>query len=438
MKLQDLFKMLLTKMSWCIIPILMIGLVTAQTNYNPVGSNYVNKTSNNNTYQPVTVNYTSYIIPTPNLAPTTYVNNSNYIIINITNNITNNVTTLVTNNFTNNITNNVTSYITNYVNFTNNITNNISIENNITNNISNNFYAGWLTFINNITNNVTNNITQYINTTNVVMVENNFTNNITNNNYVTNNVTTQITVNITTTDNETIINNVTVNLNVYNITNNLSNYFNFPISLSPYILTYVNSSDISFNETLLQTTINTSILNMCLLNNVNNYNLTVNNLNVTGQLNMKMPYGMFSDDTQQPATLSNRAYIMNFSQTDDNYLVNINANKQNFTVNVSGDYKITIDTMGISSSTSRHLYIWIQKNGVDVPRTTSVYEFKNINAETLISQSYIIDLKPTDTFRVMYGSDSTGVSLLYTINSAWYPSSPSARITIHKIGDDNP
>jgi hypothetical protein len=165
-------------------------------------------------------------------------------------------------------------------------------------------------------------------------------------------------------------------------------------------------------------------------------NVTVNNLNVTGNFYAFMPYGMFSDDTTQSATVINTPYPMNFSQIDDNYLVNRNANKQNFTVNISGDYYIEVNVMGISSAVSRHLHIWLQKNGVDVARSNSIYEFKNIGAETLITQSYIIDLTPSDTFRIMFGGAETGITLPYSTNTAWNPSTPSARLIVHKIGED--
>jgi hypothetical protein len=274
------------RMYWIIILIVATTIVLAQTNYNPIGNNNVLPTSN---YNPITQNYQNYTITSPSF--NSQINNTNLIIINITNNIT----TFVTN--TNNITNNITTLVNlsnNYYidnNFTNNITN--IIENNVTTyvNFSNNFYSAWLTIINNISNNITleNNITQYMNTTNIITIENNFTNNITNEVYITNNISNNINVSVIPISNDTIINNISVILNVYNITNDFNYYYNNPISLSKYLLTYTNSSNISFNETSL----NTTIINICLRNDINYYNLTLNSLiiNNSNNINSLNAYG---------------------------------------------------------------------------------------------------------------------------------------------------
>lgn len=389
--LQNLFKNYLIRISWITIMIVVTTIILGATNYNPVGSNSALPQPN---YHPIGQSYSNYTITAPTFD--TIVNNSNYIIINITNN----VTTFVTNNLTNNITNTIENNITTYINFTNNITNDVTtyvnVTNNITNNFSNNFYSGWIT----IENNVTNNITQYINTTQLVEVTYNLTNNITNiinnTNYINN------LINITLTNN--ITDNSTINFNVFNITNNntfnYSYYFNVPYSLSPYILTFENSSNISFNESYLFS----SLYN----NNFYNGTLTTNYLiKFNGTNFIDSPIKSYTSDENVLIIYDN---LLRLDNTHHNIGINVQEGFENheqalsvqtFLLNITGSIVSTGQYNSVTNSTNFTSTISLGEDFID---GGSIYD-------NLGNYQYYIFEKYNDSSFSVRGNISNGTIL---------------------------
>lgn len=163
-------------------------------------------------------------------------------------------------------------------------------------------------------------------------------------------------------------------------------------------------------------------------------NLT-GNLIVGGNMSIKRPYGMFSSTQTQTVAVANTAYVMSFNWTEDAYqVVKANDNK-NFSFQQTGDYLIELSIMGTSAVANKHLEIWFQKNGVNVARSNTRYEFKGVNSEAVLAVPFILDMNTTDSMRIMYAGDDTGVSLPYTTNTSYSPETPSAIMTITKISE---
>lgn len=165
-------------------------------------------------------------------------------------------------------------------------------------------------------------------------------------------------------------------------------------------------------------------------------NTTLNNVVITGNLSVKRPYGMYSDNTTQLIAATGTAYPINFSITEDDYLIVKNSNKQNFTFSQTGDYLIELSAVfTVTSGSNKHIEIWIQKNGINIPRSNTKIEIPNSGIETVVSVPFIIDMTTTDTFRIMWASDTTNAQLLYTTNTSYSPETPSIIMTISKISE---
>lgn len=161
------------------------------------------------------------------------------------------------------------------------------------------------------------------------------------------------------------------------------------------------------------------------------------NLIIGGNLSAKIPYAVFTDNTTQGMASTAVGQVMNFSTIDDNYEINL-VNKQNITVNQPGDYHFIVSAIATCANNNKHINIWWQKNGVNVPRSNTLQEINTANVEALMTVPFIIDLNRTDNLRIMWNSDDTGCSLKYTTNNSFIPETPSIILTINRIGDITP
>lgn len=167
-------------------------------------------------------------------------------------------------------------------------------------------------------------------------------------------------------------------------------------------------------------------------------NLTINgNIKVLGNMSIKRPYGMFSDNLTQNLNAINMPYAVNFSNTEDNYEVWI-TNHQNFSVGQNGDYLIELSAITKSNTQNKRFEIWVRKNGIDIPRSNTIYDFKGVGTAAVISVTFILDLMINDTFTIMWAGDSTDI-LMFAVNAtAHSPAAPSIIMTISKISEITP
>jgi hypothetical protein len=164
----------------------------------------------------------------------------------------------------------------------------------------------------------------------------------------------------------------------------------------------------------------------------------VGNVNITGNLSVKRPYAMFSSTETQTVPLIGTAYIMTFNWTENSWLVNKAVDNANISVMATGNYLIELSIMGISGTPNKHLEVWVQKNGANVPRSNTRYEFKGADAEAVLAVPFIIELNTTDIFRIMYAGDDNSIALPYTTNTSYSPETPSAIMTITKLSEMTP
>lgn len=163
------------------------------------------------------------------------------------------------------------------------------------------------------------------------------------------------------------------------------------------------------------------------------------NLNITGNLSVKRPYAVFTDNTTQTMLSISAGQPINFSTIEDNYYINMEA-KQNISVLQTGDYLFEISALGQCANNNKHINIWWQKstNGgtfVNVARSNTLVELPTANVEVDIVVPFIIDLLTADKLRIMWNSDSTGCQLIYYTNTSFIPETPSVILTITKISE---
>jgi hypothetical protein len=94
------------------------------------------------------------------------------------------------------------------------------------------------------------------------------------------------------------------------------------------------------------------------------------------------------------------------------------------------------------SGATGHIWIWLRKNGSDLPYTNSVVAVQGTNAETVASWNFIVSLNAGDYVEYMWMVDDTAVELTHTSSitsvsnppvSVNIPGIPSVIISIQQV-----
>jgi hypothetical protein len=191
-----------------------------------------------------------------------------------------------------------------------------------------------------------------------------------------------------------------------------------------------------------------TIRNVTSINPLGSYLNLGGTINITGDLivegnmSIKRPYGMFSDNTTQIINLVNTPQVVNFSTVEDSYLMNL-VNKQNFSFQLSGDYLIEVSAIYTVDTNGEYIQFWVQKTNssgqfVNIPRSNTRMQFPNAYTEIPLAVPFIIDLLPTDKLRFMTATSNAGSSIVYTTNTSYSPATPSIIVTFSKISEITP
>ena len=76
------------------------------------------------------------------------------------------------------------------------------------------------------------------------------------------------------------------------------------------------------------------------------------------------------------------------------------------------------------------VWIWLRKNGVNVPDSAGQIRIQGNNAEVIAAWNYVTRLNTGDYIELMWEVDDTSVILLAEVASAIHPSVPSIILTV--------
>jgi hypothetical protein len=76
------------------------------------------------------------------------------------------------------------------------------------------------------------------------------------------------------------------------------------------------------------------------------------------------------------------------------------------------------------------VYIWLRKNGTNVPDSAGVIRIQGNNTEILAAWNYIIQLNAGDYVELMWEVDDTSVIILSEAATGVHPSVPSVILTV--------
>jgi hypothetical protein len=108
----------------------------------------------------------------------------------------------------------------------------------------------------------------------------------------------------------------------------------------------------------------------------------------------------------------------------------------NFEVQTSGWYNVQFSAqLDQASGAGHHIYIWLRKNGIDVPNSASEIAIQGTTAECIAAWNWFIDLNAGDYVNIMYYVDNAAVQIKAATSNGIRPAIPSVILTMNKIAN---
>lgn len=142
-------------------------------------------------------------------------------------------------------------------------------------------------------------------------------------------------------------------------------------------------------------------------------------------------YGSFYDTTTQTAAAINTAYAMTFNTTDLSVGVTRGSPTSRIYVDRPNVYNIQFSAqLDKTSGGVALVWIWLRKNGVDVPDSAGQVRIQGNDAELVSAWNYLTQLNAGDYIEIMWETDDTSVILLTEPATAVHPAVPSIILTV--------
>ena len=149
-----------------------------------------------------------------------------------------------------------------------------------------------------------------------------------------------------------------------------------------------------------------------------------------------VPYGVFSDDTDQAAISTTAAYAMQFNTTDYSNGVAIVGGDQ-ITVSESGVYNIQFSAqLNNTDSLAHDVDIWFQKNGTPEPNSNTVVTVPSshggVDGHLVAAWNYVIYLEAGEYMRIYWRTSNIAVTIEHfdAQVSPTRPATPSIILTV--------
>ncbi len=152
-------------------------------------------------------------------------------------------------------------------------------------------------------------------------------------------------------------------------------------------------------------------------------------------------YASFHSQANQHADATNTRYnvstntgVMYCEVTDMSNGIYITTYGTKTTYQYKGVYNYQFSAqIDMSSGSGQHIFIWLRKNGVDIPWTASQVAIQGTSAETIPSWNFLLDINAGDYIELMWSASSDKILLKAVNPVSPVPAIPSVIITTWKI-----
>lgn len=144
-------------------------------------------------------------------------------------------------------------------------------------------------------------------------------------------------------------------------------------------------------------------------------------------------YGSFYDTTTQTAAAINTPYAMTLNTTAESNQIAVTSGSR-ITFKNRGTYNIQFSAqLDQTSGASHNIYIWLRKNGVDIPNSSSIVAIQGTTAELVAAWNFVISVSGGDYVQIMWAVSSTSVQIVAAPANAFSPAIPSVIVTAVSI-----
>ena len=143
-------------------------------------------------------------------------------------------------------------------------------------------------------------------------------------------------------------------------------------------------------------------------------------------------YGQFYDTTTQTAALTNTAYPITFNNTDISDGVRLRSpSTSEVEVDTEGLYNFQVSIqLDCTTGSNREVWVWVRKNGADIPNSAFYVTIQNNNSELLQAFNLFANMKAGDYVQFMWAVGNTDAQLATFAASAFAPAVPSIILTV--------
>jgi len=144
-------------------------------------------------------------------------------------------------------------------------------------------------------------------------------------------------------------------------------------------------------------------------------------------------YGSFYDTTTQNVVGVNTYQPVTINTTDISNQVSI-ANSSHIVVANSGIYNIQFSLqIDKSQGSGAHIFIWLSKNGVDVPNSATELAVQGTSSEIVAAWNFVVSASANDYYELMWSSTDDHIQIKARNASGVVPAIPSIILTVVSV-----
>ena len=156
-----------------------------------------------------------------------------------------------------------------------------------------------------------------------------------------------------------------------------------------------------------------------------------------------VPFGSFSDSTDQAAANTTTAYAVTYNTTDFSKGISVVSNSR-ITFETAGVYNIQFSIQFANDDVQiQDVDVWFRKNGTDIANSNSKFSVPNSHGGTdghlIASLNFYVEVVANDYIQIMWATTSTLVTIehLAAQTTPTRPATPSVIVTANKIDESS-
>lgn len=155
-------------------------------------------------------------------------------------------------------------------------------------------------------------------------------------------------------------------------------------------------------------------------------------LGTQGAQYIDSPNGLFFCTDNQTLSTINTATEICLQHT---YLSNgVSVDATEVTCTTPGVYNFQFSgQLESTNSSAKHVYIWIQRDGVDIGYSTHAYTISGSNTQIEVTWNFNIDMDAEQTLKLIWASDDLNVQLTSTAATTPHPGIPAAVLAVSYV-----